>query len=138
LDCSQWKYVVHIAILCIMFFYLVGFFICNFFFFSSRRRHTRFDCDWSSDVCSSDLARDRSRLPPSAAASPSFPTISAIRPLKSAKMFIAMRSGDAVAPAATGREIGARPSRNPAHGQTTGGEIGRASCRERVWMVVVA
>src|SRR2546430_2573703 len=30
-----------------------------FFFFSSRRRHTRFDCDWSSDVCSSDLfARD--------------------------------------------------------------------------------
>src|SRR2546430_2960575 len=32
-------------------------------FFSSRRRHTRFDCDWSSDVCSSDL-RPR---PPSAA-----------------------------------------------------------------------
>src|SRR3989475_1288845 len=28
-----------------------------FFFFSSRRRHTRFDCDWSSDVCSSDLQR---------------------------------------------------------------------------------
>src|SRR5205085_8832944 len=27
------------------------------FFFSSRRRHTRFDCDWSSDVCSSDLPR---------------------------------------------------------------------------------
>src|SRR5688572_31745400 len=26
-----------------------------FFFFSSRRRHTRFDCDWSSDVCSSIL-----------------------------------------------------------------------------------
>src|SRR2546430_8547535 len=29
---------------------------CRVFFFSSRRRHTRFDCDWSSDVCSSDLA----------------------------------------------------------------------------------
>src|SRR4051812_50194295 len=28
-----------------------------FFFFSSRRRHTRLTCDWSSDVCSSDLAR---------------------------------------------------------------------------------
>src|SRR5688572_32524604 len=28
---------------------------CSSFFFSSRRRHTRFDCDWSSDVCSSDL-----------------------------------------------------------------------------------
>src|SRR6516164_4460025 len=27
-----------------------------FFFFSSRRRHTRWNCDWSSDVCSSDLA----------------------------------------------------------------------------------
>src|SRR6266480_6783081 len=27
------------------------------FFFSSRRRHTRLTCDWSSDVCSSDLLR---------------------------------------------------------------------------------
>src|SRR4029077_9421963 len=35
--------------------YDVIFFII-FFFFSSRRRHTRFKCDWSSDVCSSDLA----------------------------------------------------------------------------------
>src|SRR5260221_10736021 len=32
-----------------------GFF---FFFFSSRRRHTRSLCDWSSDVCSSDLIAD--------------------------------------------------------------------------------
>src|SRR5438309_11446842 len=29
--------------------------ILFFFFFSSRRRHTRWNCDWSSDVCSSDL-----------------------------------------------------------------------------------
>src|SRR2546430_13206433 len=29
--------------------------VAHVFFFSSRRRHTRFDCDWSSDVCSSDL-----------------------------------------------------------------------------------
>src|SRR5258706_2771186 len=28
---------------------------CIFFFFSSRRRHTRLVSDWSSDVCSSDL-----------------------------------------------------------------------------------
>src|SRR5699024_11751635 len=28
----------------------------SFFFFSSRRRHTRSKRDWSSDVCSSDLA----------------------------------------------------------------------------------
>src|SRR6266478_3344243 len=33
-----------------------------FFFFSSRRRHTRFDCDWSSDVCSSDLPPEQ--VPP--------------------------------------------------------------------------
>src|SRR6267143_1812212 len=33
---------------------LMGMFM--FFFFSSRRRHTRWNCDWSSDVCSSDLA----------------------------------------------------------------------------------
>src|SRR5216683_5935819 len=31
----------------------------SFFFFSSRRRHTRSDRDWSSDVCSSDLRRPR-------------------------------------------------------------------------------
>src|SRR6266487_5053419 len=31
-----------------------------FFFFSSRRRHTRWTGDWSSDVCSSDLERLRS------------------------------------------------------------------------------
>src|SRR2546427_443379 len=35
------------------------FFFLFFFFFSSRRRHTRFDCDWSSDVCSSDLLQER-------------------------------------------------------------------------------
>src|SRR6266487_4338294 len=33
--------------------------IVVFFFFSSRRRHTRWTGDWSSDVCSSDLARGR-------------------------------------------------------------------------------
>src|SRR3954463_12670664 len=31
------------------------------FFFSSRRRHTRLSCDWSSDVCSSDLSFFSSR-----------------------------------------------------------------------------
>src|SRR5438034_6808527 len=32
------------------------------FFFSSRRRHTRSLCDWSSDVCSSDLITARGRF----------------------------------------------------------------------------
>src|SRR5690606_26533444 len=31
---------------------------CSRFFFSSRRRHTRFSRDWSSDVCSSDLCKE--------------------------------------------------------------------------------
>src|SRR5256886_6630993 len=40
-------------------------FVCcgSFFFFSSRRRHTRFDCDWSSDVCSSDLDGAKDTVP---------------------------------------------------------------------------
>src|SRR2546421_8637428 len=37
----------------LLFLYVSCFFF--FFFFSSRRRHTRSDRDWSSDVCSSDL-----------------------------------------------------------------------------------
>src|SRR5690606_40843124 len=41
--------------------------MCDFFFFSSRRRHTRFSRDWSSDVCSSDLGTlhvlDTTKLP---------------------------------------------------------------------------
>src|SRR5690606_39445310 len=32
---------------------------CIYFFFASRRRHTRFSRDWSSDVCSSDLVLRR-------------------------------------------------------------------------------
>src|SRR5439155_11681678 len=37
----------------------VSFFVYCFFFFSSRRRHTRWPRDWSSDVCSSDLGHGR-------------------------------------------------------------------------------
>src|SRR3989440_6560014 len=45
----------------------IGYGVVCFFFFSSRRRHTRSDRDWSSDVCSSDLdltaaVRDAARL----------------------------------------------------------------------------
>src|SRR5689334_23546006 len=39
---------------CLLYFLLFRF-LFFFFFFSSRRRHTRWNCDWSSDVCSSDL-----------------------------------------------------------------------------------
>src|SRR5256886_4910276 len=36
-------------------YWIILLYVVCVFFFSSRRRHTRFDCDWSSDVCSSDL-----------------------------------------------------------------------------------
>src|SRR5699024_12228122 len=38
-----------------LFSFSLSFIRCLFFFFSSRRRHTRSKRDWSSDVCSSDL-----------------------------------------------------------------------------------
>src|SRR6266571_1083657 len=41
-----------------------------FFFFSSRRRHTRLTCDWSSDVCSSDLPAALPPPPPPPGAPP--------------------------------------------------------------------
>src|SRR5437868_8924302 len=48
-------------------------FIFFFFFFSSRRRHTRSKRDWSSDVCSSDLASGRPRPANRSAFSPTPP-----------------------------------------------------------------
>src|SRR5690242_21705994 len=54
---------------CLSFYWWIFFvrslflFFFIFFFFSSRRRHTRLTCDWSSDVCSSDLiAIENARL----------------------------------------------------------------------------
>src|SRR5215813_9481300 len=48
--------------MCFFFFYIdrKGYWV--FFFFSSRRRHTRCGRDWSSDVCSSDLATEQAAL----------------------------------------------------------------------------
>src|SRR5687768_17715881 len=51
----------HILFFYFFFFFFIFFFVFFlffffFFFFSSRRRHTRCSRDWSSDVCSSDLA----------------------------------------------------------------------------------
>src|SRR5256885_5811792 len=61
------------------------------FFFSSRRRHTRLQGDWSSDVCSSDLGARRPRPAPP----PSAPVGSAVAPARP--------------DAARARPIGARP-----------------------------
>src|SRR5438034_2401945 len=48
------SYDLSLSFTCFVLIYGVYFFLF-FFFFSSRRRHTRSLCDWSSDVCSSDL-----------------------------------------------------------------------------------
>src|SRR5690625_7798157 len=74
-----------------------------FFFFSSRRRHTRWPRDWSSDVCSSDLPAPHLRVRGGA--------------------------GDAGQGQRRQGTAGLRGVRAPA-------EIGRASCRERVWISV--
>src|SRR5437762_8678503 len=59
-------YCLSICFIYLFFFFIVFFvfflFFIFFFFFSSRRRHTRYIGDWSSDVCSSDLPV-RARLP---------------------------------------------------------------------------
>src|SRR5204862_5309987 len=55
------------ALACFIQFFLLLLFCLSFFFFffffSSRRRHTRSLRDWSSDVCSSDLWREETKLP---------------------------------------------------------------------------
>src|SRR2546430_17175003 len=82
------------------------------FFFSSRRRHTRFDCDWSSDVCSSDL---------DILACGGFDLVAGNPPWV---------RGERV-PAQVRETLATRYTTwRPAHGP--GFEIRRASCRERV------
>src|SRR5207253_5300101 len=49
-------YIYHFCI-----YHILNVFIFCFFFFSSRRRHTRWPRDWSSDVCSSDLVDRQAR-----------------------------------------------------------------------------
>src|SRR5256886_6461700 len=89
-----------------------------FFFFSSRRRHTRFDCDWSSDVCSSDLVtmlRDVHALARTGL------------PLRSSTLNAAIVP-TLVSPLVSGNF--AFGCFGPHTGAST--QIGRASCRERV------
>src|SRR5205085_5784275 len=96
------------------------------FFFSSRRRHTRFDCDWSSDVCSSDLGTPST----CGTCSEYLEHYNAERPHQ-ARGNVPLPEADEeprVLPFPSGK-VKCREA---------GGEIGRASCRERVWGLVVA
>src|SRR5688572_33397060 len=89
------------------------------FFFSIRRRHTRFDCDWSSDVCSSDLVDNK--------------TWKQTASLK-------LPGGEGVADLTTDteqRQPGTPRKNQRAASMVCTREIGRASCRERVKVAVV-
>src|SRR5205085_8158435 len=94
------------------------------FFFSSRRRHTRFDCDWSSDVCSSDLWR-LSSLPSL--------IFSATEDLITANEAAEALLGHAVTVLAR-KKLADGSAETPLSAliRRAREEIGRASCRERV------
>src|SRR5688572_31409387 len=106
-----------------------------FFFFSSRRRHTRFDCDWSSDVCSSDLGPLGKVSNNVAEYTGLIEGLRAVLDLglaQDATVEVRMDS-KLVVEQMTGRwKIKHADMRRLAL------EIGRASCRERVWSAVGA
>src|SRR5262245_63502530 len=94
-----------------------------YFFFSSRRRHTRCLSDWSSDVCSSDLLVDD-------------PVALVEEVVEVADDGAEVLAGRDRAPSADGME----PDRDRLVGQQRRRvvQIGRASCRERVESAVGA
>src|SRR6267143_6053470 len=69
--------------------------IILFFFFSSRRRHTRWNCDWSSDVCSSDLAQLLRRADREACAPRAPPAARRRRPARGSRRRMAPAAGAA-------------------------------------------
>src|SRR3712207_7967115 len=90
------------------------------FFFSSRRRHTRYWRDWSSDVCSSDLGT-------AFAAGRAFGD----GPTDEDRLDLIQGFVDVSAPVAGGRAT-LRAGRQEVTLGSSRLEIGRASCRERV------
>src|SRR2546429_7354825 len=67
---------------------------CYSFFFSSRRRHTRCSRDWSSDVCSSDLARVDDQFMANGAAGASDEVKHSRRQLSVAQHFVEANAGE--------------------------------------------
>src|SRR5690606_41021973 len=92
------------------------------FLFSSRRRHTRFSRDWSSDVCSSDLLA--TELEAAEAASP--PDATKVAGLKAL-----IQQTDAEYTRVQ-KAVSESPAFRTAIAATIGNQIGRASCRGRV------
>src|SRR5690606_40819346 len=100
-------------------------------FFSSRRRHTRFSRDWSSDVCSSDLF---TYVGPNVGTFPVLdPETGAAQSL--ATTFTGGRVYDAVSDGSGGMYVGGDFD---LPGEQVRLELGRASCRERGERAVVA
>src|SRR5206468_6604470 len=98
---------------------------CVAFFFSSRRRHTRSDRDWSSDVCSSDLpALGAQGIRVRGWSGLSEPERARVRDYFTEQVF----------PLLTPQAI----TRAPGYPFPVMAKIGRASCRERGWMSGVA
>src|SRR5690606_39584392 len=94
-------------------------------FFSSRRRHTRFSRDWSSDVCSSDLGLE------------SVEFLVTTNPGQAPRPLIRIASGGELSRISLAIQvITASTSATPTlvfdEVDVGIGEIGRASCRERV------
>src|SRR2546428_6530050 len=105
--------------LCVQYHLSYGFYSL-FVFFSSRRRHTRSDRDWSSDVCSSDLTMNGFDAP-------SDREIGILRSLGASKPFIvSMIFQEATFICVLGVVLGIGTS------FLIERKIGRASCRERV------
>src|SRR5438477_5006795 len=105
------------------------------FFFSGRRRHTRLTCDWSSDVCSSDL----SHADPEQEGHPAGPGCSGSRletdsPTAGLAGWIRVVSDGA----GTRRRPGGGGAMRAGPSHVCRLKIGRASCRERVENLVAA
>src|SRR5206468_8828232 len=93
---------------------------CASFFFSSRRRHTRSDRDWSSDVCSSDLLYWRDEF----SATPSSNNRNTIDPQRG-------RLDGRARSTHVDPEEGSLHAVPPGCHRRSRLQIGRASCRER-------
>src|SRR5262249_58919672 len=99
---------------------------------SSRRRHTRLVSDWSSDVCSSDLKRASRRATTTSSYRVSTQNPRGLRCTgSSARNRWYVGYGSATNSGAIGLKEKSSIGRPPR------GKIGRASCKEREWSVVV-
>src|SRR5436190_8939110 len=123
--------------LCVLFFFCCCASLLRvFFFFSSRRLHTRSLCDWSSDVCSSDLQDGGDHDRP-----PFWPVGTAVNPSSAARPLVPDRWNRAISPVYISSRLSGDSSNSSTAGRSrrsSRAKIGRASCRERAWTAAAA